>query len=289
MKYGIVANPAAGKLSINEKRKALDYVKQLLDPHDCLVEGLDTESAADFRQCSADLAAKVETLVVAGGDGSVHDVINSVDSCVVLAYLPFGSGNMLTHALNLPRNVLKAARQIKNGEIHSLDLILCDGTEKAMIASIGIDSYVLNEREAYMRKGWRGFGAYAVPAAKSLPHYERFDATINDGEKIFSVPGALSIVVAKIPFYGYGMKIVPKAKFDDGQLHLLAVNSGFLKVSYGLLRCFLGGNTVGRYEIATSIFIHSSKEEYIQSDGTVRKKGNDFHFKVLPGELKMRY
>lgn len=288
MKYGIIVNPVAGKSSIDEKSLIIKQASEILV--DCEVDGLATTSRTEFCDCARALAEKVDVLVVAGGDGTVSDVINSVDlDETVLSYLPLGSGKALRYALNLPRSIPRAAEQIREGRKRSMDLILCDGYKKAILASVGIDGHILNEREKYVQSGVRESSAYARAIIESLfGGYERCDAIVSVHDETFEVPNALSIMVTKIPFYGYGFRTSPRTKLDDGDLHLLSINS-LAQVIYGFVTTLSGGNRAGDYRTGKEIYIATARKQYLQTGGDLERQGTDFKFEVLPGKLHIAY
>jgi diacylglycerol kinase family enzyme len=289
VKFGSVANPSAGTISIARKTRALDQVKEILG-HDCVIRGLDTQSKAEFTQCAVELARKVEILIVAGGDGTASDVINAVDSDTTFSYLPVGSGCALRYALGLPPQLTRAAKRIKEGSLHFLDLILCDDSRKAFMTSVGLEGDILNRREALQESGIKGPQAYAMATFGSFfADLERSDMSILiDGEELV-VPAVVTAIVTKIPYYGYNMKVVPNAVFDDGHLHLLAVNSGWGEIVQNLANALLNENRLGIYRKAREIRITVPSERYAQADGNVYRRGTSFEYRVLPRGLKMWY
>ena len=288
MKYGIIVNPVAGELSIEEKGSVVRQASEILV--DCEVDGLETTSPTDFRECARALAKRVDILVVAGGDGTVSDVINSVDlDEVALSYLPLGSGKALHYSLDLPESIPSAARQITGGRMRPVDLILCDGNKKALVASVGIDAHIIQERVKYIERGLAGLRAYQRAMIKALlGGYKRPDARVTIDDETFEVPHAFSLMVTKIPFYGYGFKMVRRAKLDDGNLHLLSINSA-AQVIYGFVSTYSGENRAGDYRTGKTIHITTTKKEYLQTHGDLVREGTDFTFEILPGALNMIY
>jgi len=286
MRFGMIVNPTAGQMSVNRKRQTLAAVKKVLG--DCEIRGLDTRSREEFVQCAAELAREVEVLIVAGGDGTFSDAVNALDSSTVFSYLPLGSGCALQYALDLPPQLTRVAKRIKEGQLHLYDLILCDESRKAFMASVGLEADILHRRESLRESGVNGPQAYAMAAFGSFfTELERTDMTIQiDGEELI-VPKAVTAIVTKIPYYGYKMKVVPNAVFDDGRLHLLAVNSGWAEIVGGMANAFLYENKLGIYRKASEIRITAQRERYAQVDGSIYRKGTTFHFKVLPQALRM--
>jgi diacylglycerol kinase (ATP) len=288
VKFGVLVNPMAGTTKPARKTHTLRAVKDVLG--DCEIRGLDTRCREDFIQCGRDLAKEVGILIIAGGDGSFSDAINALDKDTVVSYLPLGSGCALGYALDLPPQLTRAAKKIKEGRLHHLDLILCDGRRKAFMSSIGIEGDIINRREVLRQSGIGGPPAYAMATFGSFfTDLERTDMSmLIDGQPL-AVPGAVTTIVTKIPYYGYKMKVVPNALFDDGCLHLLAVNSSWAEIVQNLANAFFFENKLGIYRKAREIQITMQRERYAQVDGSVYRKGTSFHFKVLPKTLKMWY
>lgn len=289
MKFGIIANPKSGAAKIARKSAALRKAADIIGG-DTVVAGLDTASREQFIQCAREMAEKVDVMVVAGGDGTFSDVINAIASDVTLSYMPLGSGCALRYALGLPPQLSRIADQIREGRLHHLDLILCDESIKAFMASVGLEADILHRRQALQASGLRGPQAYAMATFGSFfADLERTDMTITVDDKTFTVPGAVTAIVTKIAYYGYNMKIVPDAVFDDRHLHLLAVNSGWGELVQSLATAFMEGNKFGRYERGREIQISMPRERHAQTDGNLYRQGKTFRFRVLPKALKMWY
>jgi diacylglycerol kinase family enzyme len=282
----MIVNPTAGGTNANRKAQTLQAVKKVLG--DCEIRGLDTRSREEFMQCAAELARRVEVLIVAGGDGSFSDAINALDSGTVFSFLPFGSGCALQYALGLPPQLTRVAKRIKEGRLRCYDLILCDESRKAFMASVGLEADILHRRESLRESGINGPQAYAMATFGSFfTELERTDMTVSLDDETLAVPNAVTAIITKIPYYGYKMKVVPNAVFDDGHLHLLAINSGWAEIVGGMANAFLYENKLGLYRKAREIRITMERERYAQLDGSIYRKGTTFHFQVLPQALRM--
>jgi diacylglycerol kinase family enzyme len=125
----------------------------------------------------------VEVLIVAGGDGTFSDAINALDSNTVFSFLPFGSGCALQYALDLPPQLTRVAKRIKEGRLHLYDLILCDDSRKAFMASVGLEADILHRREALRESGINGPRLRHGRVRLVLHRAERTDMTFGlDGE-----------------------------------------------------------------------------------------------------------
>ena len=287
MKYGIIANPVSGNRSPDEKQKILNEIAGILK--DVTIAGLDTKSPEEFSRAAHELSQKVSILLVAGGDGAFSLVMNSVSKEVPLGFLPFGSGDVLRHTFNLPRCPKENARFILTAKEHSIDVICCDGKTKALFASIGIEGSILLERDKHLENDLRGLTAYGLATLKILfDGYVNADLRVSMNQKEVTASNSLTAVITKLPYYGYGFKVVPQAQFDDGYLHLLILNTGPFGALYALATSLMGGNRMGEYYKAREIDITSSTEQLLQRNGDPEKeKRTHFSFKVLPKELKL--
>ena len=289
MRFGIIVNPKSGPTSVARKGETLRQAAEILG-RETVVAGLETESRAEFLRCALNLAEKVDVVVVAGGDGTFSDIINTVDLETTLSYMPLGSGCALRYGLGLPSQLNRIAMQIRDGRLHRLDLILCDDSIKAFMASVGLEGNILNRRESLQASGVSGPQAYAMATFGSLvADLERTDMAITVDGKPLAVPHAVTAIVTKIPYYGYNMKVVPNAAFDDGQLHLLAVNSGLSELVQTMATALIDENRLGTYRAGREIRITMQHERQAQTDGNLYRTGKTFRFRVLPGALRMWY
>jgi diacylglycerol kinase family enzyme len=134
------------------------------------------------------------------------------------------------------------------------------------------------------------FHAYAKSLVNALGEYQRTDSVIYADENVIQVPKMLTTIVTKISYYGYGMKLVPKADIQDGRIHVLAANSRLPIVAIGILESFTIGSRVGKYVSAKTVIVKASAEQQLQMNGTLySENASEFKFTVLPGALRMVY
>ncbi len=289
LRYGIIVNPAAGMFSLKRRKQVISQCADILGP-DTLVDGWETGSAPELRECAKAMARKVDVLVVAGGDGTFSDIIDALHRTTVLAYIPLGTGNAWRNTLKLPFSVRRAAARIKNGWEHMVDLILVDGRTKGILASVGFEGRALSKREELLEKGVKGFDSYFLATAKLvLAGYEGDDATVKVDRKTFSVKRAVSLIVTKTPYYGYGLKVVPKARIDDGLLHVMMISADPSTTLSNILASSSSGNAFGQYLTCKHVSIETMSELPLQVDGNLVRKGTRFEFQVLASALRMRY
>ena len=287
MKYAIITNPASGQTTADQKRSALAPASAVLDSE---IHGLDTATPEDLRQCAGELASRCDVLVVAGGDGTFSDIINAIDTVEnPVAYLPLGTGNAIGYALGYRGGLVDIARRIRDGGIRRYDLIGCDNKRRAFTASLGIAGTIIRIRDQYSQKGITGFRAYFMAALQAyFKSYRRTSAKIILDDTCVKVSRLLILMVVKQPYYGFKMNVVPNARFDDGQLHVLIINSGPLIASLGALSAFTVGNRIGKYHTARNVKFAANRSLPLQIDGSDAWNAKKVHFRILPKALKIK-
>ena len=287
-RYAIVANPASGSMAMADRIARLKPAAAVLAAP---VAGLETVSADALARCAVAQSQRCDVLVVAGGDGTFSLVANSVDlRRTTLAFLPFGTGNALTHTLGYRGNLAAVARQIRRGTTHRCDLIDCAGRRKAFMASLGIDGALIRRYESYRAQGWRGLRAHlrAGLAAYFRDYHPTGARLIGDGVA-WRTERLLSLMVVKQPFFGMGLEAVPEARWDDGRLHIRTIRSGFAGALAALATGFTVGNRVGAHRTAETLTVLPDAPLTLQIDGERGWTGRRFDFRVLPGILRLRY
>jgi diacylglycerol kinase (ATP) len=254
------------------------------------VHGLDTSSKEEFLACARDLVPNCDVLVVAGGDGSLSDIINAIDTKErPVAYIPLGSGNAMGHALRIRGGIANVAARIREGQVHEFDLIQCDDRRLAYMVSIGLEGAVIQRRDEFKARGTSGFKTYLVAFLKA--YFKDFKgvkaAVLTDGQN-YETEALLSLMVMKQPYYGYGLKVMPGARLDDGRLHVRVLHTGLMSSLVGGATSLTVGNRAGFYQTTDRLSVALERPLLMQADGDVAWKAKEFHFRVLPGALRIK-
>lgn len=287
MHYAIIVNPVAGPLNIDQKRTRLAQAAALLKAP---IVGLDTTSAGDFRQCAREAAAHCDVLVVAGGDGTLSQIINTVDtSRQTIAYLPLGSGNAMGHALKYSGDAADIAGRIKDARVSAYDLIQCGGQQRAFMASVGIDGQIIRLRDQYLQQGLTGMQAYIRAISRAYRgSYQPYKARMAIDGHEYQVVRVLSLIVTKQPYFGYGMNVAPQARMGDGRLHIICIRSSPWRLLMAWATALTIGNRAGRYFNGGTLRIRLDHPSILQMDGDADGDGDAFDFNVLPGALRIK-
>ncbi|MPY94574.1 MAG: sphingosine kinase [Acidimicrobiia bacterium] len=182
------------------------------------VRVLAAASKAEARAAAAVAVADgAGRIVVAGGDGLVHDVLPAlVGSGTVLGVVPVGSGNDFARALGVVGLDVAEACAVALGPARRFDAARSiAGGWVASIATAGFSGQV-TARAAGLRFP-PGRARYTTATLIELPRlWRRWWRIVVDGE-VHEVEAVL-VAVANTAFFGGGMAICPGADPADGQL-----------------------------------------------------------------------
>lgn len=144
----VILNPAARGEKASRFRNKVREV--------CLGASIEvTSRPGDARRIAADaVAAGFETVVAAGGDGTINEVVNGVaGSGARMGILPLGTVNVLAKEIGIPEGDLAAAWQvIERGHTLELDLPEANGQYFIQLAGVGLDAEVVRRTNLDLKK-----------------------------------------------------------------------------------------------------------------------------------------
>lgn len=176
--------------------------------------------------CRSGAAEDYRCIVVAGGDGTLHRVLNE-RLPLPIAMLPLGNENLFARCFGYRCDPAGIARAIAAGRVRPTDLGSVNGQLFSVVASAGFDGDVV-ERLAR----WRNHGhqlrrvtslKYVVPLAKAAWLYSYPTLEINADGQI--AHGALAMVF-NLPEYCLRLGLTPDAQCDDGLLDFVVFTRG---------------------------------------------------------------
>jgi YegS/Rv2252/BmrU family lipid kinase len=169
------------------------------------------------------------TLVIAGGDGSVHVVVDALDrrgtlAEVTLGLVPLGTGNDLARTLGIPLDPAEAARRVRGGTPQPLDRVRTPQGVVVNAAHAGIG--VAAASNAASMKGALGPVAYPAGAVAAGLTADGIALRVEvDGRRIGD--GDLLVVgVGNGRTVGGGTALFPDADPADGLLDVVAIADG---------------------------------------------------------------
>ncbi|MBB6449105.1 YegS/Rv2252/BmrU family lipid kinase [Geomicrobium halophilum] len=222
---------------------------------------------------------KKGAVIVIGGDGTVHEVINGlVGFDIPLGIIPAGSGNDFARALKIPKDYREALDRILRGKSKAVDIGRIGGEYCVTVIGVGFDGQVAQIVNDSKHKKWLNVFRlrklqYIISVFKVLFGFKPVDMTISVDHQEIVMKNVWLIAVANFPYYAGGMVICPNAKGSDGLLELCIVH-GMSKLQF--VRVFpsvFKGNHISHPSIkmlsGKQIEIDSTPAMVVHGDGEI--------------------
>jgi diacylglycerol kinase (ATP) len=166
-------------------------------------------------------------VLVAGGDGTVHEVVNGlVGSDTAMGVLPLGTGNIWAKEIGLPTPLtlthpdwlLAAARMLVDGEVRWVDVGRVGEKYFLNCAGVGFDSTVISQIEPRTRTtkhlGLRAYLSAGIWIARDFGGV-RSTIVIDDHAIRTKI---IMVFVTNIRYHSGMFSLTPEAHVDDGLL-----------------------------------------------------------------------
>ncbi len=198
-----------------------------------------------------DAIAGADAALVFGGDGTIHRFLPEVlEHNVPLLAVPTGSGNDFHREIGTGTRPLAAEawQSFLHGKpTRAIDLAVITDAQGARIvyccvAGLGIDSDA--NLRANAMPGWlKRHGGYTIAGLESIFMYKPQRVRVITDEKTIDALATM-VAIGNAPAYGDGLRITPRALFDDGKLDVCfvrALSKG--KMLFVFPRIFRGTHT----------------------------------------------
>lgn len=232
------------------------------------------------------LGESFDRLLVAGGDGTIHEVTNGLvrggSPLPLVGLLPLGTGRDLARVLKFPRKLYKMVQAALSPRVRHLDLMQMhlkgpsgNLVERVSVnvAGFGFDAQVAHRANQYYKRfGCRTFATYLLSVFQELarlPHF-RVRGEV-DGEP-FEAHTPL-VISASGQYFGGGFWVAPHAQPDDGTFDLLWTDPLSRFEIVKLLRHLYRGTHVNHPKVYTRRFRHlrmnSVPQAVVEADGEI--------------------
>jgi YegS/Rv2252/BmrU family lipid kinase len=300
----VILNPhAGGGKGAHDKNKLI----RLLDE-----AGFNYQLVTSNFQCHAiklskDLVTEgYRNIIVAGGDGTLNEVINGVflqeaiaADKVKIGMLPVGTGNDWIKTFGIPDNysdaleIIKADKQV----LQDVGRISYEVKRKkkirhfANMAGFGFDAMVAAKANKLKEKGRSGIFVYLYSLIASYIQYHIYRTRIVVGDQeIDDLVFTASIGIGK--FNGGGMMQAPFASPDQGKFQVTVIKKIGLWGIITNLRGLYSGEFVKDKRVSTyfteKVLVNGASKIPGEADGETL--GNSvFEVEILPAKLRVIY
>ena len=234
-------------------------------------------------------------MIVIGGDGTMHEVVNGLltrpdKKQLPIGLIPGGTGNSFMHDLEL-MNPIDAVKAIIGGNTRQIDVAevkINDMIKYAFnIIGWGLVTDVGNKAEKWR---WLGEARYTLLSVFEVLKYKPRSATlILDNDKI--IDNFTFVIGCNTMYTGKGMKMAPKAKLDDGLMDIVVVRHGpsRLKLLTMLPKVYDGthiNSPILEYYQVSEYSLIPERDEILNIDGEVLGT-TPIHVKMIPGAFQV--
>ncbi|MFJ8588427.1 diacylglycerol/lipid kinase family protein [Streptomyces sp. NPDC093595] len=260
--FTAVVNPAAGSSS---GTAALLPVARLLREAGAGLETRYSRSLDHARELARQAAAQGHVVLAVGGDGmagAVGGVLSGTDA--VLGLVPSGRGNDFARALGLPAEPAALAELLLGSPPRAVDTIEVESAvhpRTAVLGSVyaGVDAVA--NRYANRSRLLRGAASYYAGGARAVAGWRPAAYRITVDGTVHERSG-YTVVAANSGYYGFGRRIAPDARVDDGLLDVVVVRHAPKRLFFALMNELRTGAHMRRPQVE----VLRGKEIRIEAD-----------------------
>ncbi|MFF4648381.1 diacylglycerol/lipid kinase family protein [Streptomyces sp. NPDC001380] len=247
--FTAVVNPAAGG---SAGASVLLPLAGLLRAAGAEVETEYSRGLDHAREVARRAAERGRTVLAVGGDGMAGCVGGALAGTgAVLGLVPAGRGNDFARALGLPSDPAALAELLLHGEPRRVDAV---GVESAVhrgtavLGSVyaGVDA--LANRYANESRLLGGAASYYAGALRAVLGWRPAGYRITVDGQVHE-RRCWTVVAANSAFYGFGRRIAPDARLDDGLLDVVVVRDVPRRLFFAVMNELASGTHVRRPEV----------------------------------------
>ena len=188
-----------------------------------------TQAALDgTRKILAD-GEKFDRIVVSGGDGMLHELVNAVlrlKKPVAIGYIPTGTVNDFANTHNIPKNPVEAAKVAVSDHVGYLDVGRFGEEYFTYVAAFGLGSNVAYDTDQKAKNTW-GVLAYVANVIKSMEPQNVSQSCckmcVNTGEEVIEDEFIFGAISNTLSIGGMQNLIDKDVVLDDGLLEGLFI------------------------------------------------------------------
>ena len=293
----VILNPAANRGNMTRYK---EVVRSRVERENA--EYVETTRQGEAKDLARHATDEGRPVVIVGGDGSIHEVVNGILSSgrrVPLGIVAAGTGNDYAwNTLKLPHDPALAIERALAGQLVEVDAGVLNGEYFANSFSVGLDADIAVAAERLKQlpfmSGSRLY--YSATLKQLLFGYSRcpwLTLRLDDGQQAGEQQARRYVVMAVTigPTYGAGFRICPTADYSDGLFDICTIRYTPLLRALKLLPIVQKGEHAGLPEAtfyrAKSVSIEARQHTNVQMDGETGS-ATSYDARILPGALLVR-
>ncbi|AXI76563.1 diacylglycerol/lipid kinase family protein [Peterkaempfera bronchialis] len=288
--FTAVVNPAAGGA---RGAAALGPLARLLRAAGAQVEVEYSRGLDHAREVARHAGERGRVVLAVGGDGMAGCVGGALAGTeAVLGLVPAGRGNDFARALALPSEPSALAELLLHGDPRRIDAIEVESAvhgRTAVLGSVyaGVDAVA--NRHANEARLLRGAASYYLGGLRAVLGWRPADYRITVDGVPYERRG-FTVVAANSGFYGFGRRIAPDARVDDGLLDIVVISEASRLLFFAVMRELRSGTHLRRPQVEVvrgrEVRIEAGRDLPYGADGEV-EAALPVTARVLPGALRI--
>jgi diacylglycerol kinase (ATP) len=229
-----------------------------------------------------------DTVVAAGGDGTVNEVVNGIGTSpnVRLGILPMGTVNVFAMEMGIPFGLEAAWKVIRARHVRHIDLASANGHFFVQMAGIGFDAQVVKENSGTTKK-MLGPLSYLLTATKVSVARPAKLRVFTHGRMV--AEGSF-VLVGNGRYYGGPFSVFRGADSQDGVLHVCVFRGSDPVSIIRYLRGALFGSVASfsdvHYFKAKNLLVEADREVPLEADGELIGH-SPVKFAIRPRKLRV--
>lgn len=293
----VVYNPLAGS---GQGALIAAQAEQHLSSHGIVVECVATRDRSGATEIVRRVAADIDLLVVAGGDGSLRESIVGLGEerrRVKIGLLPMGNSNVVARELGIPLDPVRAVQLLTEGAPCAVDLGSVNSELFLAMVGIGWDALAVRYLDIMRHtrlgrlwyRAWADSLYFVVGSAAFLrirpPHLR---LTVDGGTLESTFPAAL---LCNLRTYAKHWAMAPDAHCQSGQLHYQARKRSLLPfMIWHLGAAALGEKSpafISDYGAGSKLVVEAEKPLPVQVDGDFRGYLTRIELEIHPSAIEI--
>lgn len=285
MRAMIISNPTSGA-SETMLGEVVGTVESLYD--EILIrKTLGQGDAARFAEASESF----EHLIVIGGDGTLHEVVNGLmslpkDERPTVGLVPGGTCNDFARALDLPVEPIEAARLFKMSHVQPVDVMRVNDRYGLNFIGVGLIADASRQIDPLQKESLGSIG-YFLATIRQFRELDPFDVRIEQDGKVVHDRPVSFLYVGNGAYLGTVPTKLPTQSFTDGLVEVVHSSAIGFPMIRQLLTQQLGLEQSSPEWVhlqMSQLTVYLSESQIIDVDGE-HFEADRLHIDVLPSEL----
>lgn len=221
-----IYNPNSGE------RKILGYLDRVVEIHQqngYIVHMIRIDRNLSLKSYFEDLEEKYEYVLIAGGDGTVDNVVNVMKQYkkdFPIGILPVGTANDFAKFIGMTSDIEDDCRKIINSSPKSVDIGKVNDKYFVNVASMGLFTDISQKTDDNL-KNTIGKLAYYIKGIEEIPNFRKLDVKISS--EIVKFDGYIYLMLIFNGRTAGNLNLAYKASIEDGLLDVVIIRAENMK------------------------------------------------------------